>query len=110
MALVVLLVASTAAFTTSITHTHHHHSTTSHNAWKKSVQDRRKAAQKPKPKMPRAIQEFGDPNSDQMKNLVDIVGMTRIKKAARKQKRVRNQMIREGLIELNEDGVWIKKK
>jgi hypothetical protein len=49
--------------------------------------------------MPRAIKEFGDPESEQMKELIDIVGMNRIKRAARKQKRVRNQLIREGAIE-----------
>ena len=60
--------------------------------------------------MPRAIKEFGDPNSKQMEELIDIVGMNRIKRAARKQKRVRNQLIREGAIELNEEGQWVKKK
>lgn len=44
-----------------------------------------------------------------MKQLIEIVGMNRLKKAARKQKRVRNQLIREGAIELNDDGKWVAK-
>jgi hypothetical protein len=60
--------------------------------------------------MPRAIKEFGDPESEQMKEMLDIVGINRVKRAARKQKRVRNQLIREGMIELNEEGQWVRKK
>ena len=60
--------------------------------------------------MPRAIKEFGDPTSQQMEEVIDIVGINRLKRAARKQKRVRNQLIREGAIELNEEGQWVKKK
>jgi hypothetical protein len=78
-------------------------------AWKKSVQNKRRAAAKPSPQFPSGIKEFGDPESENMKQLIEIVGMNRLKKAARKQKRVRNQLIREGAIELNEDGKWVAK-
>ncbi|KAL3796419.1 hypothetical protein HJC23_004216 [Cyclotella cryptica] len=78
-------------------------------AWKKSVQNKRRAAAKPSPKFPSGIKEFGDPESEDMKQVIDIVGMNRLKKAARKQKRVRNQLIREGAIELNEEGRWVAK-
>lgn len=60
--------------------------------------------------MPRVIKEFGDPESEEMKEMVDIMGLNRVKRAARKQKRVKNQLIREGLIELNAEGQWVKKK
>lgn len=78
-------------------------------AWKKSVQNKRRAAAKPSLKFPPGIKEFGDPESENMKQLIEIVGMNRLKKAARKQKRVRNQLIREGAIELNDDGKWVAK-
>lgn len=107
-----LMAASSSAFVTSpIISTPTTQSTsTSCNVWKKSVQDRRRNAEKPKPRMPRAIKEFGDPESEQMKEMLDIVGINRVKRAARKQKRVRNQLIREGMIELNEEGQWVRKK
>jgi hypothetical protein len=83
-------------------------SSTAQNEWKKSVQNKQKGEKSAPTTLPRILNEFGDPESEKMKELVKVMGLTRVKKAARKQKRVRNQMIREGLIELNEEGQWVK--
>jgi hypothetical protein len=79
------------------------------NVWKKSVQDRRRAASgENKKKYPKGLVEFaGDPESDEFKMHVSVLGYNRIKRGARKAKREKNQMIRLGLIELNEEGRWV---
>ena len=69
-----------------------------------------RAAGKTKPpKMPYGIEE-GHPEYETMKKFAAIIGIRRMKKMERKEKRIRNQLIREGLLVLNEEGRWGKKE
>ncbi len=42
-----------------------------------------------------------------MDDLLAVMGEGRLKKVARKNRRKRNQKIREGKVELNEKGEWV---
>ena len=42
-----------------------------------------------------------------MEDLISVMGATRLKKVARKNRRKRNQKIREGKVVLNEKGEWV---
>ena len=44
-----------------------------------------------------------------MEQLMDVLGPTRLKKMARKNRRSRNQKIREGKVVLNERGEWVER-
>ncbi len=47
------------------------------------------------------------PEEVTMEQLLDVLGETRLKKMARKNRRSRNQKIREGKVVLNERGEWV---
>jgi hypothetical protein len=44
-----------------------------------------------------------------MDDLISVMGAGRLVKVARKNRRNRNQKIREGKVELNEKGEWVPK-
>jgi len=44
-----------------------------------------------------------------MEQLLDVLGETRLKKMARKNRRSRNQKIRDGKVVLNERGEWVER-
>lgn len=45
-----------------------------------------------------------------MEQLLDVLGEKRLKKMARKNRRSRNQKIREGKVVLNERGEWVDRE
>ena len=45
-----------------------------------------------------------------MEQLLDVLGEKRLKKMARKNRRSRNQKIREGEVVLNEFGEWVDRE
>ena len=49
------------------------------------------------------------PEGATMEQLLDVLGETRLKKMARKNRRSRNQKIREGKVVLNELGEWVER-
>lgn len=49
------------------------------------------------------------PEDVTMEQLLDVLGETRLKKMARKNRRSRNQKIREGKVVLNERGEWVER-
>lgn len=49
------------------------------------------------------------PEDVTMEQLMDVLGPTRLKKMARKNRRSRNQKIREGKVVLNERGEWVER-
>lgn len=52
---------------------------------------------------------FSLPEGATMEQLLDVLGETRLKKMARKNRRSRNQKIREGKVVLNERGEWVER-
>jgi len=50
------------------------------------------------------------PEGVTMDQLLDVLGETRLKKMARKNRRSRNQQIREGKLVLNEQGEWVDRE
>jgi hypothetical protein len=49
------------------------------------------------------------PEDCTMNDLISVMGDGRLKKVARKNRRTRNQKIREGKVVLNEKGEWVNK-
>jgi len=49
------------------------------------------------------------PEDVTMEQLLDVLGETRLKKMARKNRRSRNQKIRDGKVVLNERGEWVER-
>ena len=47
--------------------------------------------------------------TEPMDDLISVMGAGRLVKVARKNRRNRNQKIREGKVELNEKGEWVPK-
>ena len=47
------------------------------------------------------------PDDCSMEELMGVMGEKRLKKVARKNRRARNQKIREGKVVLNERGEWV---
>mgnify|MGYP003346908377 CR=1 FL=1 len=45
-----------------------------------------------------------------MEQLIDVMGEKRLKTIARKNRRARNQKIREGKVVLNERGEWVDRE
>ena len=54
-------------------------------------------------------QDINLPEDVTMEQLMDVLGPTRLKKMARKNRRSRNQKIREGKVVLNERGEWVER-
>lgn len=52
-------------------------------------------------------QDITMPADCTMAELVAVMGESRLKKVARKNRRMRNQNIREGKVELNANGKWV---
>ena len=50
---------------------------------------------------------YSIPDDVTMEELISVMGATRLKKVARKNRRKRNQKIREGKVVLNEKGEWV---
>ena len=50
---------------------------------------------------------FSMPDDCSMEELMGVMGEKRLKKVARKNRRARNQKIREGKVVLNERGEWV---
>ena len=50
---------------------------------------------------------YSVPDDVTMEELISVMGATRLKKVARKNRRKRNQKIREGKVVLNEKGEWV---
>ena len=50
------------------------------------------------------------PEDISMEQLIDVMGEKRLKKMARKNRRARNQKIREGKVVLNERGEWVDRE
>ena len=50
---------------------------------------------------------YSVPDDVTMEDLLSVMGATRLKKVARKNRRKRNQKIREGKVVLNEKGEWV---
>mmetsp|Transcript_35315 Transcript_35315/g.59955 ORF Transcript_35315/g.59955 Transcript_35315/m.59955 type:complete len:108 (-) Transcript_35315:983-1306(-) len=64
---------------------------------------------KPLPSGPPA-QDISVPDDTSMEELLAVMGEKRLKKVARKNRRVRNQKIREGKVVLNEKGEWVPRE
>ncbi|KAL7529299.1 hypothetical protein ACHAXR_005160 [Thalassiosira sp. AJA248-18] len=64
---------------------------------------------KPLPTGPPA-QDISLPDDCTMEEMLAVMGETRLKKVARKNRRARNQKIREGKVVLNEKGEWIPRE
>eukprot|EP00571_Detonula_confervacea_P015708 CAMPEP_0172297368 /NCGR_PEP_ID=MMETSP1058-20130122/419_1 /TAXON_ID=83371 /ORGANISM="Detonula confervacea, Strain CCMP 353" /LENGTH=66 /DNA_ID=CAMNT_0013006515 /DNA_START=216 /DNA_END=416 /DNA_ORIENTATION=+ len=64
---------------------------------------------KPLPTGPPA-QDISMPDDCSMADLISVMGETRLKKVARKNRRSRNQQIREGKVVLNEKGEWVPRE
>lgn len=52
-------------------------------------------------------QDITMPTDCTMAELIAVMGESRLKKVARKNRRMRNQNIREGKVELNANGEWV---
>ncbi|KAL3816862.1 hypothetical protein ACHAXA_005140 [Cyclostephanos tholiformis] len=63
---------------------------------------------KPFPTGPSAA-DISIPEDCTMNDLISVMGEGRLKKVARKNRRTRNQKIREGKVVLNEKGEWVAK-
>jgi hypothetical protein len=63
---------------------------------------------KPFPTGPPA-RDISMPEDCTMNDLISVMGEGRLKKVARKNRRTRNQKIREGKVVLNEKGEWVAK-
>mmetsp|Transcript_45682 Transcript_45682/g.97118 ORF Transcript_45682/g.97118 Transcript_45682/m.97118 type:complete len:118 (-) Transcript_45682:213-566(-) len=70
---------------------------------------RRIDAPRPLPSGPPA-QDIRLPDDCTMDDLIAVMGEGRLKKIARKNRRVRNQKIREGKVALNEKGEWVPRE
>mmetsp|Transcript_27788 Transcript_27788/g.41488 ORF Transcript_27788/g.41488 Transcript_27788/m.41488 type:complete len:129 (-) Transcript_27788:262-648(-) len=109
-----LIIQSSTAFTilpstqlSSSTHHHHQPSTTSSSLYAKK-KGRQTNVPKPLPTGP-PPQDLDLPEDVTMEQLLDVLGETRLKKMARKNRRSRNQKIREGKVVLNERGEWVER-
>mmetsp|Transcript_24048 Transcript_24048/g.35700 ORF Transcript_24048/g.35700 Transcript_24048/m.35700 type:complete len:128 (-) Transcript_24048:225-608(-) len=108
------IIQSSTAFTilpstqlSSSTHQHHQPSTTSSSLYAKK-KGRQTNVPKPLPTGP-PPQDLDLPEDVTMEQLLDVLGETRLKKMARKNRRSRNQKIREGKVVLNERGEWVER-
>ncbi|KAL9183334.1 hypothetical protein ACHAXT_005121 [Thalassiosira profunda] len=64
---------------------------------------------RPLPTGPNA-QDIRLPDDTSMEELLSVMGEKRLKKVARKNRRARNQKIREGKVVLNEKGEWVPRE
>jgi len=55
-------------------------------------------------------QDINLPEGVTMDQLLDVLGESRLKKMARKNRRSRNQKIRDGKVVLNERGEWVDRE
>ena len=56
------------------------------------------------------IKMYSLPDDCSMDDLMTAMGATRLKKIGRKNRRNRNQKIREGKVVLNENGEWVPRE
>ena len=56
------------------------------------------------------IHMYSLPDDCSMDDLMSVMGATRLKKIGRKNRRNRNQKIREGKVVLNEKGEWVPRE
>ncbi|KAL7545909.1 hypothetical protein ACHAWF_009262 [Thalassiosira exigua] len=97
------MLASTNAF---LAQTPKHASSPSPSARFAKKKGRQTNVPKPLPTGPPA-QDISVPDDCTMDELISSMGEGRLKKVARKNRRVRNQKIREGKVVLNEQGEWV---
>ncbi|KAL7472367.1 hypothetical protein ACHAXS_012694 [Conticribra weissflogii] len=96
--LTLALLSSTAAFTPILTQQ------TSRQSFHLSARSRSKQDKSPRPNP--AAGDFVEDDFDGI-NMIQLLGLKRLKKKARKNKRVLNQKIREGKVVQDEEGVWV---
>ncbi|KAK1733269.1 hypothetical protein QTG54_015986 [Skeletonema marinoi] len=108
------IIQSSTAFTIlpstqlSSSSTHHHQPSTTSSSLYAKKKGRQTNVPKPLPTGP-PPQDLDLPEDVTMEQLLDVLGETRLKKMARKNRRSRNQKIREGKVVLNERGEWVER-
>mmetsp|Transcript_11427 Transcript_11427/g.17442 ORF Transcript_11427/g.17442 Transcript_11427/m.17442 type:complete len:121 (+) Transcript_11427:73-435(+) len=93
---------------TQLSTTHQQQPSTSTSAIYAKKKGRQTNVPKPLPTGP-PPQDINLPEDATMEQLLDVLGETRLKKMARKNRRSRNQQIREGKVVLNERGEWVER-
>ena len=104
-------VQESTSFILSSTHHHlsRHPSTSTSTAINAKKKGRQTNVPRPLPTGP-PPQDINLPEDISMEQLLDVLGEKRLKKMARKNRRSRNQKIREGKVVLNELGEWVDRE